>query len=594
MKLRKNLRYQALFAYATAVVLSLLLLVPILRLWQASLIIPFSYVADGIFNSTIVKGMIDNGWYLHNPYLGVPTGMDLYDFPMADNLHFLLLKVVTLLFPNYSMAMNLFYVITFPLICICSLLVFRQLGIGYGPSIVMSLLYAFLPYHFYRGQAHLFLSCYYSIPLMILLCIWIMCNRYLKPNENLRDRFSINKLSFGKILSMSIICLAISASGVYYAFFGCFLVFVIVINIIAKQLPLRHLLVPLGVIVLIAGLLVINLAPSIHFRWSQGKNRETARRSRLESEMYGMKIIQLVLPISAHRIPFLAKLRAKYDRSFPLVNENGIASLGLVGSAGFLGLLGGMLFRRRGEDEGVLGHIELLNICAVLLGTIGGFGALFAFLVSPNIRAYNRISVYIGFFSLLAVGIFLDKLGRHRVFQRRKLLFGVLLTCVLVAGVLDQTSTAFIPDYGALAQRFHVDARFVQQIEALLPSQAMIYQLPYVPFPENPQVHHMYDYDHFRGYLHSRSLRWSYGAVRGRDGDRWLRQLASQPVKAQVAAISERGFSGVYVDSFGYPDGGESVRTELTRILRINPVLSDDQRLAFFQLMPVVSQLGTP
>jgi len=38
-----------------------------------------------------------------------------------------------------------------------------------------------------------------------------------------------------------------------------------------------------------------------------------------------------------------------------------------------------------------------LALFAVLLGTLGGVGSLIGHLVTPQVRAYNRISIYIAF-----------------------------------------------------------------------------------------------------------------------------------------------------------------------------------------------------
>ena len=55
-----------------------------------------------------------------------------------------------------------------------------------------------------------------------------------------------------------------------------------------------------------------------------------------------------------------------------------------------------------------------LTVAGILLATIGGFGSLFAFLVSPDIRAYNRITGFLAFFALVAVGIALDRFHNSR------------------------------------------------------------------------------------------------------------------------------------------------------------------------------------
>src|SRR5439155_3297028 len=123
--------------------------------------------------------------------------------------------------------------------------------------------------------------------------------------------------------------------------------------------------------------------------------------------------------IKEHKLPPLAGLRARYDATTPLVNENGKATLGLIGSAGFLLLLARLLCRRRADDAAApKDGLAVLNVFAVLLAGIGGFGSLFGLLVSPQIRAYNRISIFMAFFSLFAIGVLLDKIARKSAGSR--------------------------------------------------------------------------------------------------------------------------------------------------------------------------------
>ena len=57
-----------------------------------------------------------------------------------------------------------------------------------------------------------------------------------------------------------------------------------------------------------------------------------------------------------------------------------------------------------------LGYLSELNITMVLMGTIGGIGAMFSFFISPMLRGYNRISIFIEYACILAVALLADKL----------------------------------------------------------------------------------------------------------------------------------------------------------------------------------------
>jgi phosphoglycerol transferase len=148
----------------------------------------------------------------------------------------------------------------------------------------------------------------------------------------------------------------------------------------------------------------------------------------------------------------------------------------------------------------------------------------------------------------------------------------------------DQTSWRLTPAYAALGEEYRSDRDFVARVEASVPAGAMVYQLPYVPFPENPPVQGMVDYDHFRAYVHSRSARWSYGAIKGRAAGDWQDVVARRPLDEAVRVLAHLDFGGVYVDRWGYADRGQAVEARLRSILDTEPLVSGNGRLSFFPL----------
>jgi phosphoglycerol transferase len=113
----------------------------------------------------------------------------------------------------------------------------------------------------------------------------------------------------------------------------------------------------------------------------------------------------------------------------------------------------------------------------------------------------------------------------------------------------------------------------------------MIFQFPYIPFPEHPPVNGMIDYDHFKAYLHSKSLHWSYGAIKGREGDAWQKSIVVRPVPELVESLSFAGFNGIYVDRYGYGDNGAAIESALSKSIGTNRISSNSGRLAFFNLL---------
>src|SRR5262249_47786187 len=146
-----------------------------------------------------------------------------------------------------------------------------------------------------------------------------------------------------------------------------------------------------------------------------------------------------------------------------------------------------------GRRSTTMDRLSAFNVFAVLLGTMGGLGAVLAFSGFPAIRAYNRISVWIALFAFAAVAITLDRVFRPNASSIAARVFRpVLLALLLVLAILDQTTEHFVPPYATLAHNQHEMDDFVHSIENRVPSGTMIFQLPYVPFLEHQPPVNMY------------------------------------------------------------------------------------------------------
>ena len=219
----------------------------------------------------------------------------------------------------------------------------------------------------------------------------------------------------------------------------------------------------------------------------------------------------------------------------------------------------------------------------MLIATAGGFGSLFAFLVTPQLRVWARMNVMIGFLSLFALALLLTRLTRHR--PRLAIL---LLPPLLILGLLDQASSYAARDYPRVKARYLADAGFVRAVEAAVPPGSMVFQLPYRNFPESQPQHRLRDYDAVRPYLHARALRWSYPTMRGRRVDLWATDLVARPLAAQVETLADVGFAGILVDRAGYPDAAAGLASTLTTLLDTGPQVGgqvgDHERFVFFPL----------
>jgi phosphoglycerol transferase len=580
--------------YIGAAVVPLGIISWLLRLWAANLSVPFVYRGDALLTQAVVKGLIETGSYFTNPALGAPGIAQFYDYPGSDALNMLALRVLGLFGLGPGAVMNVFYLAGYAAVGVATAFVMRRLHVSRLSSLGVAVLFTLLPYHYIRSETHLFLSMYWIAPLLLLVLVWLDSSDppLVKHASGgwfpfaLRNRRSIAALA---------ICAAAGACGVYYMFFGCFFLAVVGLRAALRDRSYRVALAAMALVLVSAFVFAAQMIPSVVNTARHGKNPVAAVRSPYEAEVYGLRITQMLLPIDNHRVPFMANKRAGYRALSPGGNAESVSALGIVGSIGFLLSISALLFgwpcsRRRRDgppepDEPV--HLRLLGfltVSAVLLGTVAGFGAVFAGAISPQIRVYDRISVFIALFAFATLGVLADRFIRLRKGAAWRVAGPLVVALVVLFGVLDQTPASLHDGLAYADAVYAADATYGQQVQAELPYGASVFQLPYMPYPESGPLFGMPDYDPFRGYVHTTGLRWSYGAMKGRPDATWQQSTAALPAPAMIQRLRKRGFAAVWVQFDGYEDGGAAIRSELTALLGPPDVVKADGVIAVWRL----------
>lgn len=108
-----------------------------------------------------------------------------------------------------------------------------------------------------------------------------------------------------------------------------------------------------------------------------------------------------------------------------------------------------------------------------------------------------------------------------------------------------------------------MDKEFFPEMERRLPLGAMVFQFPVHGFPENGPVHEMGDYEHFRPYLHTKNLRFSYGTVKGRKGSDWQAELDNKKPVEMAKKLAAIGFGHVLINRRAYEDQGLGLKNRL-------------------------------
>ncbi len=392
-----------------------------LDLSRAHLDSPFRYssIDDTKFYLALIRTVVRTGWYTPADALGAPFGQQLHDFPQgADNLNFGLIRVIALFTSNPALIDNLFFLLTFPLVAVCAYAAMVALGLRRGTAAVAAIVFAELPYHFYRGESQLLLSAYYSVPISAYLFVSVLGGRPLFTRGAHR-RHVPGWITLRTAATLAL-CLIIGSSGLYYAAFGLVLLAGGGAVLLVTKRSGRGLqaLLCAAVIGLVVG---ANLAPDLIYRAEHGSN-PLLKRSLSDTETLGLKPAQLLLPVQDHRLPLLRPVELEYahDQGGGYC-EQCYETLGAAGDIGFIWLLVGALASIAGvawwkTRSPLLPALATGLVLCLLIASVGGASSLLAHFVTPDIRGWNRMSLFIAFFSLVAFALLLEgeRGGCHR------------------------------------------------------------------------------------------------------------------------------------------------------------------------------------
>ena len=552
-----------------------------LHLWHLSLGVPLTPSGDGYYALMQIKGVVDNGWVLTNPHLGAPFGQDLHDFAgNRELLQILIVKVLALFSSNPGAIYNVYYLLSFPLIGLAAYAVLRWIGVSREVAVGMSVLYAVAPFHF-RHQT--FLWAYYTVPLAAYLILAIYAEKPLFDGR----RRSLITIAVAAVVALS---------SFYYAAFALLLVLMATAITFVVSRRRKTLAAGLAIVgaILVTG--VIAQAPDLIYHARHGGNSVAAKRSAGDTQYFSTNLLQLVMPVADHRVGPLRTLSARWLTDSRVDGE--ATHLGLIAALGFVWLLALAVVAAAGAPGRFVRdprqrHLALATVTALLLGTTGGLSGVIAYSVTAQLRSWTRLSIFIAFFALAAIGLLLDaglEYLRGRGVRTPRVAVAALLLVVCVVGVLDQTTPSNVPAYAAYAATYRSDQAFDDAIEQKIGAGGTVLQLPYMPFPENKPIGGTGPYDGVRPYLHSQTLRWSFGAMRGRPAD-WQADTAGAPPEQLVPAVAAAGFDGIYVDRVAYPDFAAGLEGELQQVVGSTRLVSPDDRFSFFDLRPYATRL---
>jgi phosphoglycerol transferase len=555
-----NLKLE-LRAIGIGVVLTSLLVFFIFQLWGLNLRIPVIYSGDALSTLSALRNMRFGNWYWSTDKLGAPFGQDLHDIAaVADNLHLIILWIGIKIFRNEFLVFNAYFFGSYLLTTITGYIGSRMLRVQRAPALLIGITFSFLPYHYLQGPNHLFLAAYWAIPLWVAFLIRELMDDSISPFTNQSFNFKSLRNWATKTSTITLVIIAIIATttGLYYGFFFIVLTsFIVVIRRVGQTTKFQW--VPaasaLGIGVFS---LAIQYFPVWNYQRINGSNLSIVQRTIAEVEFYSLKLSNLLLPVAGHRLSFFDHLQQKSNPVY-LIGE-GSDALGLLGSFGLIGLILIMVFRLVHHRSGLSTALATFTIMSILTSIVGGLAQFIAVFGFTQLRVMARMSIVIAFPCLVFAVHLITKLSE----RRGQAFVFIVLVLIGTISILDTNPGNQLPSFQSTSTKWAQDAALVRQIEAELGSNAMIFQLPVVPFPESPPVERMTDYEHLKGYLRSSNLKWSYGGVKGRESD-WQLQLPKN-TSDLVALLKNYKYDAVWINANGYPDAASALIEELKSI----------------------------
>lgn len=527
----------------------------------------------------------DDKWYLFNTKeimeghinltysrAGGIFGFEQFDFPNTDKLQTLVIALFGLCSDNPYTVTNLFYFSCFFLVGITACYSGRKLGLGRAGSILVGVLYAFSPFILKRYY-HLWLCAYFMLPLAVLVSVEAMLGKNDVYDEKGRRIYL-------RGLMIAFLC---AFTELYYAYFSCALFSVTIIYCLIndeKGKKLKHFVSNFTYIVMTVAGCFVCVIPNLLYWYKNPINADNDffRRPAYQTEQYGLRIAQMLLPSDEHRIPFLRNITLAYENSFDIqnvfvkklfINENVSATIGIIA---VIGLVFSFVSLIKKNENGKAKCLGILSAFTLFIATVGGGSSIIQQFVSVPVRSYNRMSLVIMFCALLVMAFVLEK-ATEKLAKRLSI---IVFVAVMLIGFFDQTS-----DYSQNQAFYNVKQFFREVAEERNPKMRQnIFALPYLDWPD--QGNRLY----FIGLTEGVGDVWSSPAPEGRDEAVWQAFITGLDTPQMMESLRNCGYTGLYMDVESYELAYDDATAEeaLASVVSVlgPPLVSDDVNKLYY------------
>jgi|GEM_PF-117935 len=540
---------------------------------------------DTSYMAEIKMSYDDNNWKETNN-LGAPFGTNRssnISYYLFNDVHILSMIIVCIT-GSVFLSQNMTYILLFYLNSGVTYAILRNRKINPFFSVIGALTFTFSYYVFYRNVSHMMLTPIYTIPLAILICLWIF-----EDDSVLR----ISKTFFKNRRNIAIIIFSflIVNSGIgYYTVFACFFFMIVGIykSFDSKSLlGIKQFFIELFITVIC---LLFTIAGYILSSFN-GKNAVmTSLRSYGDAEIYALKVVRMFLPPKGTGIQKIDDIIAAYNASAVCQTETS-EYLGIIGIIGCIVLFLAIFINKHKSQIKLM---SVMTICAILYATLGGLGVVFFLFATDMVRCTNRISIYIAFISIYTVCLLLQQ--SYIKFNENGNRVKRVLLCMMSGIVLLISLDTQIPwyhfDNSLQVKNCDIQKQFVDKLELMESDGAMIYQLPYWEYPPGPGINNMNPNELLQPYLYSSNIKWSFGAFSNEKSLLWNEYVSDQSTNDMVDSLCYMGFDGIFINSAAYTDDefGDLIE-QLQNILGNPDLVSSDNRWYYFSINDYTEQL---
>jgi len=509
---------------------------------------PNAYSWDGVAVYALTKafasGEIYPGLFKFVGTLNAPFSANWNDYPFEDAVFFPAAVMANIF--GLSAGLWLYLLGSQLLAGLSFYLATRLLDLQRDISGACAILFALSGFSFLRGVMHLTVTLYWHLPLLLVTLLWCIEPTKLKLSAR-----------HGTWLGIASGLLA-GVYNPYYWFIFLFLLILILAGTTCRKDYPHALRVAAITAATIIGFLALN-ADTILFALFFGKGH-AVNRNLWELVMHGLRLPDLASPSPGNRLhAILGPIFNQYRKMYPdpLKGEAQWAYVGIIALSGLIVLVLSNTVRLAGRSFDRVNNLYWIALGVFSFAVVGGINYLLGAFGFVILRSTNRYSIL-----FMAIGLlYLTQLVSSLRNQKTIACFAAV---VLTLGLYDQLPASVSPA-AQNKDRLEMmeDQELANIIESNLKPNAMVFQLPVKPFPETGMIHEMREYDHFRPWLWTKTIRFSYGTMKGRGDADWQSVVGSKPIDSLLDDLSQLGFSALLINRDAYKDGADELKAKV-------------------------------